>query len=75
MIRLHLSRSARLHLIHDGAVFLGALVTTGILSADHLTRDVVMAAVITAVKVTVRQLLPVAEPQASTADPAPAQGD
>lgn len=56
---MHLSARTKRLIIHDLAVFAGALAATGVLSADHLTRDVVIAAIVTAVKVTARQLLPV----------------
>lgn len=50
-------------LAHDVAVFLGALAATDLLSADHLSRAVVLSSLVTAVKVAARQLLPVPPPE------------
>ncbi len=52
------SRNQRLAL-HDLAVFVAAFIATGVLDSAHLGWNVLAAAAVTAVKITVRQVLSV----------------
>lgn len=60
------SPRTRTLVVHDAGVFAAALLATGVLSSDHLTRDLVISALVTAFKVTLRQLLPVPAKGATT---------
>jgi hypothetical protein len=53
-----LTAHQRTEIKRDGAVFLAALLATGVVDDAHPTRAAVTAAVITAAKVTARKLLP-----------------
>lgn len=57
-LRTWLTPSRRTELKRDLAVFVAALLATGVIDDAHPTRAAVTAAVVTAVKVTVRTLLP-----------------
>ena len=56
---MKLTARTRTLILHDVGVFLAALLATGLLSSDHLGRDVIISALVAAAKVTLRQLLPV----------------
>lgn len=56
---MKISPRARTLMLHDAGVFLAALVTALLAVKGPVGWDVLIAAVATAVKVTLRQLLPV----------------
>ena len=51
------TRTGRL-VLQDAGLFAAAFTSTGVLASSHLTIDVIISALITAAKVTVRKLLP-----------------
>lgn len=59
MPKLHLSSRVQALVLHDVALFVSAFLATDVLAADHLTVSVVVAAAVTALKVALRQLVPV----------------